>query len=331
MKKTLLFFGVIMCTLTSNAQLDKEKFEKIFDEEVNDSKYSERENHSGVYQHTAPQPVPEWFINPPVSENDFVYSIGISDPEMDTTAAFEMAVYRAQIMANVLHKSTTQLLCDFFLNEENNTTNIAYEHFSRVNAKIPFEAEFEIAETYRNSFDETMVLIKYYPKKRIKHNNFNKIKLELYKSEIESTSYGNLESVYELWVQANSIATPDPMFYQITELGPRHDVVSSVENIQKDVPIYSLRYKGIPTADSVGHCNFSHGLWKEYFKSVVLFIINKAREKPENIQQVSDSYQKNSLEKLTRGISMNKMRFVLTNISALNNELKIDLKELPLK
>ncbi len=329
--RKLLFLSIILYALTTSAQLDKENFEKIFEEETNNSKYSKRESHSGTYQYTLPQLVPRWFITPPVSNDSLIYSIGISDPEMDTVNALEMAVYRARVMANVLYKGTTQLLCDFFLNEVNNSSDIAYEHFSRINAKIPFNDKFEIVETYRNSFDETMVLIKYYPPKNIEPNQFNRIKLEHYKSEIESSSYGNFESVYEFWVQANSDTIADPVFYQITKLGPRHDVMSAQGNIQKQVPIYSLQYKGIPSADSTELCNFSHGLWKEYFKSTMVFIMSKAREKPENIKQITDSYQKNTFEKLTRGISMNKMRFVLTNISATNNKLKVTLQELPYK
>ena len=319
-----------MWVFNANAQIDKDNFEEIFDQEVSDSKYSDRSSHSGTYQHVVPQQVPSWFINIPVSQDNDVFSIGISDPEMDSTAGMEMAIYRAQIMANVLSKSTTQLLCDFFLNEVDNSTDVVYEHFSRINAKIPKNGKFDIIESYTNKFDETVALIKYYPSQNVKNNEVNRIMLELYKNEIESTAHGSFESIFELWVRSAKEKEPDPMFYQLTEFGKRHDVVSAQNNIQKEIPIYKLCYTGLPRTDSAAYTYFSHGLWKEYFKSIMTQIIFKAREKPENISYISDSYQKNSLEKLTRGISVNKMRFTLVGISTNENRLKVNMKELPL-
>lgn len=331
MKNLILFAIAIFCAQFLNAQIDKENFEKTFNEELNDDKYSKRENHSGKYQYTKPQQVPSWFVNPPTSQDNEVYAIGISDPEMDTTAGLEMALYRAQVMANVLNRSTTQLLCDFFLNEVDNSSDIVYEHFSRINARIPEENVFDIVNIYRNSYDETLILIKYTRPKYKRKDRMNPIKLEVYKNEIQSSRYGNFESIYELYVESNSITEPNPMFYQITEIGPRHDVVSAQQEDKKQVPIYQLQYVGLPNSDSTKANSFSHGLWKEYYKSLMSYIINKAREKPENIKHISDAYQQNSLEKLTRGISVNRMRFMLTGITAKGNSLHVSLQELPLK
>lgn len=330
MRKFLFLIAVIAYSHQLLAQFDEEKFEKIFDQEITDKKYIDRENHSGVFLNVHPQGVPAWFINPPVSDGNDVYAIGISDPEMDSTEALAQAIYRAQVLANVLRKSTTQLLCDFFVNEVNHSSNVVYEHFSRINATIPISGNFELVNTYRNSFQETLVLIKYYPANQLQSEQVHRIKMELYKNEVQSTAYGNFQSVFELWVQSNTPDMSDPMFYQLTELGTRYDVNSVHNNIEKHIPIYKLPYAGIPSNDSAKFSYFSHGLWKEYFKSVMTHIISKAREKPENIQYLGDAFQKNSYEKLTRGISINKMRFVVTGMSVFNNELKVAMRELPL-
>lgn len=330
MKSVLLYIILSFIVSTLYAQIDKERFEEIFNEEEFDSKYSTRENHSSIYQYTNPQAVPDWFLNPPVSQNNKIYSIGISDPETDTVKGLEVAIYRAQIMANIFKNSTTQLLCDFFVNETNQSSDIVYEHFSRINTKIPLESKFEVVETFRNSFDETLVLLKYHYSKKPKSKEQYRVMFELYKNEIETSSIGQLESIYELRVQSNSISIPDPMFYQLTELGKSSDVISAVDNNENQVPIYSLQYQGIPNTDSVKYCYFTHGLWKEYFRSVMVVILSKAREKPENIQYLSDSYNKNSFQKTTRGISVNRMSFVLSGIASFNNQIKVTLQEVAL-
>jgi hypothetical protein len=330
MRKFLIFVAILACSHQLFGQFDQEKFEKIFDQEVTNTKYIERENHSGKYLHMAPQEVPAWFINPPVSDGNDVYAIGISDPEMDSTEALAQAIYRAQILANVLRKSTTQLLCDFFVNELNHSSNVVYEHFSRINTKIPILGNFEIVSTHRNKFDETIVLMRYFPTDSLKPEQYDRIAMELYKNEVQCSAYGNFQSVFEIRVQPNTTDRIDPMFYQLTELGTRYDVQSVCENQEKNMPIYKLSYAGIPSNDSAKFSYFSHGLWKEYFKSVTIQIISKAREKPENIQYLGNAFQKNSYEKLTRGISINQMRFVVTGMSIFKNELKVAMRELPL-
>ncbi len=313
-------------------QSDKKKFENVFNEETTSNKNSKRENHSGAYQFIPPQPVPSWFVNPPVSTGNEVYSIGISDPEMDTTAALEMAILRAEIMANVFRKATTQLLCDFFSNEVNQSNQIVFEHFARVNAKLPkLSGTFELINTYRNRFDETLVLLKYIPPKKVKTNQLQSIRLELYRNEIETSTIGEYESIYEMLVQPESTDEKIPAFYQLTELGKRADVVSGGSKKEHQVPIYSLKYNGLPMSDSASVCFLSHGLWKDYYKSVLVQILETAREKPENISYLSDSYSTESFQNLTRGVSVNKMRFVLKGIQAEQDKLKVSLQELPLE
>lgn len=324
-----LVFIVIFNQL--QAQGEQKEFKKVFDKELEEqhSKYSHRENHSGAYQYTKPQQVPSWICNPPVIQGDEVYAIGISDPGLDSVHGMEQALFRAKIMANLFYTSTTQLLCDFFMNELDHSTSIAYEHFTRISAKIPKNGgTYSLIEYFLNGFDETMVLIKYSPVKKIKKNQADNIRLELYKNETESETHGEYESIYELQVAPPNFNDSVKDFYQLTEFGSRYDVVSKVNGDNVQVPIYSLKYVGIPTTDSVHTAYVSHGLWKEYFKSVMLQIVGKAREKPENISVLSDDYQKDSYQKLTRGISVNRQRFVYSRLSKKDEKLVVEMQEL---
>lgn len=319
----------LLIAFVAVAQIDREYFDQVFEEELGVSKFKERKNHSAAYVHTLAQEVPDWFITPPVSEGNEVFAIGISDPETDSTLAMKVALTRAQVLANILYNGTTQLLCDFFLNEVDNTTDVVFEHFSRVNTKVPNGGNFEIVNTFRNAFDETLVLIKYIPQKGLITTEHKKVKFELYKNEIETGGLSEYQSVYEMLVHSATNKSDTLGFYQLTEFGKLYDVVGLATGKLLQVPIYSLKYSGIPDSDSTQIQYFTHGLWKEYFKSLMLQIIGIARLKPENIQNLDESYQRNNLEKLTRGISVNRMRFVVTKVTAANKELKVHLTELP--
>jgi len=332
MKRFVLWFFISSSAFYVSAQFGQKEFKKVFDKELDQkTKYTHRENHSGKYHYTRPQQVPDWLVHPPVAAQNEIYAIGVSDPGMDTTQAYEMALFRAKVLANLLHLSTTQLLCDFFLNELEHTSSIVYEHFSRISAQIPKDGgTFSIVETYYNAYDETMVLIKYVPTKKLKKNQADKILLELYKNETESSVHGEYESVYEMQVVPSQKSDSIKAFYQFTEVGTRSDVVSKIGDTIQQIPIYSLIYTGIPSTDSIPTVILSHGLWKELLNSIMAQIISKAREKPENVSYLSDDYQKDSYQKLTRGISVNRQRFVVTSVSKKENKLAVELQELAL-
>ncbi len=335
MKKFILIITLLIIVYTSFSQWEQKNFEKTFNQEINeieDENYSKRENHSALYQYVPSQQVPEWFIQPKVSDKNEVFAIGISDPGLDSIESMQQAIYRAEIMANVLRKSTTQLLCDFFLNEVDQSTDIVYEHFTRITSKIPCSSEYyTVVDSFRNAFDETLVLIKYAAPTKVETSQVDEVNLEFYINETESSNMGQLESIYELKVKSRTTPEPKMHFYQLTEFGARNDVISDLKGQEIQIPIYSLSYQGIPALDSVSQCYFSHGLWKEYLKSVMTQIIETAREKPENIKFLGDDYQKTSYQKLTRGVSVNKQRFVITGIKAKENKLLVNLQEIPLE
>lgn len=330
--KSLILALFVGLSIGVNAQDDQGLYkEKVFDHEVGDNKYTSRSSHSSLYVHTAAQQVPAWFSAPPASSDNFVYSIGVSDPGLDSADAMEMALYRAEMMACIFWNSTTQLLCDFYMDEVSNSQKIAYEHFSRINGRIPKQkGTYELIEKQVNAFDEIMVLIKYTPVSASAADLYD-VQLELYKNETQASAFGEFESIYEAKIKERD-AKEALKIYRFTELGKRYDVENINDGKEVPVPIYTLGYNGITPIDTIIATQyFSHGLWKEYLKSVMTVIINKAREKPENVSYLSDSYQVESYQKLTRGISVNKMRFALVGIKAGYNEMKVELEELPLK
>ncbi len=327
MNKTILFLFTFLFAAQGFSQFDKEKFEEIFEKETTDDKYNSRDNHSSKYLHKPTQHLPSWFYSPPISNNNSIIAMGISDPGLDSADAMKMAIYRAEIMANILRKSTSQLLCDFFLNDKTNSQQIVYEHFSRIITKMPDSVQgLNVVNSFRTEYDETIVLIRYQPLDKVSHLKLNTVFFELYKNETQNSIYGNYESIYELLVKKSNVNSSVPMFYQLTEYGPRNDVIGAIDTLEYKVPIYSLIY----ASDSAKNISFSHGLWKEYFKATTNHILNVARKKPENIKVMGDKYQTDSYEKLTRGLSVNKMRFVYEGIKIENNILSVKLKEITL-
>ena len=331
MYKSLFFLTSILFSISISAQLDKERFQEIFDDETKEEKYISRDNHSTEYSHTKAQELPNWFFHPPTPGNGEFIGLGISDPGLDSTDAINMAINRAQIMAYMLKKSTTQFMVDYFINEVTDAHEVVYEHFARVITKMPASVNnCELIESYTNEFDETFALVKFIPDNSKSTMNHNMVFMELFKNEMQAGARGQYESVYELLVKDNREKDEVPLMYRVIEYGTRNDVEGTINNENYSLPIYSLRYTYI-LPDTVINKQFSHGIWKEVFKATITQILNKARKKPETIKDMGDNYQVESSEKLTRGISSNQMSFIWVGMGLQYDQLMIRLKEIPVE
>lgn len=315
------------------AQTDRDLFQDVFDSEIDQSNsLLNRQNHSNLYQFTKPQTVPNWLLSPPPSNNSAIYAIGISDPGTDTTLAYKLAIERAKVIANFYRKTNIQLICDFFHNEKSNQNQVAYEHYSRLSTVIPSDnRHYIVVDSLINAFGEAIVLVKFVPPVAVNNEQLLFAQFDMYKNEIEHNTYGNFESVYELLVQNSNTSGQYKMFYQITEYGQRSDVESNIDTIKVTVPIYSLKYNNIAGPDSVEVRFFSHGLWKEYIKTIVTSMAKYAREKPENISLLAASKRSDTdddkHQKLTRGKSENIIGFSLNSLSGFNNSITVNIVE----
>ncbi len=319
---TLILTGLLLFSINTFSQLNGSRFDEVLAESGEEGISGTSNGRSSRYYTTKAQSVPKWFFHLPVSQNA-VYAIGISDPEMDSTLGFEQALTRAKLLAGISCKSLTQLLCDFFYDETGGIQNVAFENYSRIKANALATANAEIVQSYRNQFDETLVLIKISPCVSPLEKE-NSIYLEVYKSEVESSVHGDFESIVELGINENT--TYQPTFYQSTELGGRFSILSVHDTLKHELPIYNLSYH-IPCGDSTQTIHLSHGLWKEYVASLANNIIHLAKNKPENIKVLSDRYQTTSYQKLTRGISNNMLYLNITGVSWKNDAFEVSLIE----
>ncbi len=317
---------LVLLNYSISAQIDAARFAAYFDDEK-ESLENIRVNHSDLFQYELPQELPSWFFNPPMAEDDFIYSIGISDPALDSIKAMGQAQERALIMASLTSNSLTQLLCRFYMDETKGFSNVVYENYARVSANLPqhYDSVELVNDTY-NAFGEAVVLIKYKVQQPTESLNEEKIVLDIYKNEFEGSQSGIFESIYELSYRSYS---NDSLLvqYQMMELGSRTAVSCKLDSISYELPIYTLKYYS-QYQDSSTVCFYSHGLWKEYFKAISSQIVTKAQNRPENIQVLGDNYSTDSYQKMVQGISQNKQRLSLKKVITSKNILLVHLMEL---
>jgi hypothetical protein len=320
---TLLFSLIII--IQSNGQNLKDKFQKdVFEKELGyKSSKTQRHSHSSAFLYTSPQNLPNWCSQIPASSNREIFAIGISDPGMDTAQAMSMAIQRAEIMANLFRKSTVQLLCDFYVSDDDHIKKSIYEHGAQIYAYLPAtKGTTEVLQEHFSEFHEAIVLIKYTPPRLVSKKKLSVIRAEVYRSDMERNKRGEFKTIYELILKNHFNLNQAPVFYEATEIGNHKEVLSIQENDTVFVPIYNLKYK----ADS-SYSTLSHGLWSCYYKQTVDYILDRAREKPENIRYLGDDYMQSTIEKQVLGKSENLVKTTLRSISFSENALKVGIIE----
>jgi hypothetical protein len=162
-----LFSIFFIFTDIVNAQ-SKEEFEKIFIKET------EGKGHNielGSFKNVSrlsyyPDTLPSWFFSPPQSTTDYVYSIGISDPDQTPEEATLQAIYRAKSMAVLLNKAQIQYFRDVYTTEyqEGKQTNYRqrFDTYFKVSATGSADSlSFSVIDQHFTRYNEAIVLIRY--------------------------------------------------------------------------------------------------------------------------------------------------------------------------
>jgi hypothetical protein len=97
---------------------------------------------------TAQNGLPEWFLNPPVSDNNVFYSIGISDPGIDEKNAYLQAEMRAKYVFNLMNAYPLQISSKL----ESVSNGIFNKNYPK--------AYFEIVNKSLSKNNEALVLLK---------------------------------------------------------------------------------------------------------------------------------------------------------------------------
>lgn len=247
--------------------------------------------------------VPEWFEHIPQSRYGEVYSVGISDPRMNNPElAEEIAIHRALTLAVLMDEMTIFYVSDYFetRTEEHRWYIVTQKNqeMSKINAASYIDStRYEIIHSEKNTNDEHLVLIKYFPLPS-KDTNFY-VTGKFFRQDFEVSNTRAMESIktFNLETEWHSETKKEPIKtkFRLTDVNNSVSTQIFFNNTEIKPPGYSYRYfetKNLEfnIANYQYGSNLNNGLWIAYLESFVQSVNRLSRNYSSRLGTVFDDY-----------------------------------------
>ena len=263
---------------------------------------------------------PEWFFRCPAPTPTEIYSIGISDPELNNLElARQQATMRAYTLASLSFESNYKSVSD--KNVTANETMI--ESISRItNKEIKLIAT--PIDSFSTSYDEKIYLFKF---QQSENGKITKSLTDNYRKDKNNRSFKKFESGSQIennqihLVIKDSIGIPS--------------VKSTVNNYSQDAEFKKYYY---PNESST--CIYQYGLWYKLFPSLIKNIENTTELLNSKIKDITNKQASNSktdltttdkndltkYENISREVINQSISFSIVSVSLNENEVSIKIK-----
>lgn len=338
-KSTTLIFLLVMASyifaqdVDSNTFKEYKEYRRVFDTEMkrlNDP----AEKPLPKYKVLLPEDTPEEFLLLPSSNENHIYSIGISDPGMDREQAHALALLRAKSLLTYFKGINIQHISDMYTDEHSQTKrdDIAnkYVDFYRLNAGFALDTnDIKIIKDTTNKYGETILLIEYTPRT----NNFNQIikcNSDCLITEFRSNTNFEINQRVEIYCELIDKKENEENYHFISRrVQKQFDVNSSYNKEEIDPPLYTLRYKNtVDISDSIADTKIksllTDGLWNGLIDCLIQNLFVASKLKSSVMKSTTDNYNERH-QNLNREVATSKASVRLDNIFIHNNRIFVDI------
>ncbi|MCD4664529.1 MAG: hypothetical protein K8R68_04595 [Bacteroidales bacterium] len=323
---------------TNQTEKDYQKFKETLQEEVSEMAMDSTKS-SGIVLH--PASLPKWLFELPASNQNIMYSVGISDPGMTKEEALLLAELRAKTIISLLIYPKVSSLIDNFSNENSNQQAdefvTKYENlFNVLSSMASSKNNFNTVRQYFTSFNEAVVLLEFINVQKFE-GVVDSIKLEVDAYQVERQKYNSFEMEEKIEINGSLKSNGDSISFNdysyITQsLNNLFEIKSLYNSKNIKFPQLYFRYQGqedkqVGEFESSGSKKLNYGLWKAYIESLLQNIFILSQPFSGEIQQVGDSYSSKT-QSLSREISKANPSFKINSININNNQLSVDVEYL---
>ncbi|HOE38297.1 MAG TPA: hypothetical protein PLG05_03255 [Bacteroidales bacterium] len=287
---------------------------------------------------------PDWLQDLPYNTNEYIYAIGFSDPKMnDSILAKNLALNRALSIAVMANQSQVSYASDFYeaKSEEHRwyVTKESFEEFGRIKASAYVNNNYEIVRTEKNSNEELIILLKFFPSqdKNLEHNFYTE--LEYYSQVFELSNTRALEHFRNIILNTcwTNLTTKDSLktYYEISNYNNYINIKESYGSLEIEAPRFHYNYKAslankIDFKDFGSYSPLQKGLWQAYLDSYIQSIFHITKNHSSKIGTIQDEFKRHKntpgtkgqkTESLTRNTLKNILNFELGGIEIYNNYL----------
>lgn len=297
-----------------------ESFKKEFHNELGDADGVDQKN---VLAYRPAVKLPDWFINFNSTDPGTLFSLGISDPGLDSLDALQQATTRALAMAAFSKKSLIQNVSDnYYLDKDGAKTLGKFQSFTYYTTRDTLG--FKLLEYEYTSNGEMLVLIDCSSNGDIKY--FINSNIELFQSETSGKVVGRL--LFEVETQ-NNLGEELKSSWLVNENSSSIDIESRWDGEALEFVQAKYRYyTSLPTgdnSDNTGDFNFDmkYGLWYAYINAMAANM-EQMEVFNSQVKFLDDRYDK-QFQDLTRIVFTENTAFNIASLSINDNKLTINL------
>ncbi|MBN2174736.1 MAG: hypothetical protein JW731_11430 [Bacteroidales bacterium] len=332
--------GLVLAQNTGINQTEKDylKFKETFQDEIKEIKPDSSIDASKYILH--PASLPDWLFTIPPSDKNHFYSLGISDPGMTEEEGDELAEFRAKSMAALLTDPKIASLVDNFSDEaqagQTDDFVTKYINYYKIDALCKCSnTDFEIIEKFRTSFDESLVLVRYFPNDAVFSNTDSlSIEVEIYQAERQKYNRFELEELYTvsgLFISESDSLKADH-HYTFKSLNNLSEIKSEFNGNSLHFPYFNFRYQGQQDTNTLLSENsittkLNHGLWKGYLEALLQKIVLMAHSSSVTVKQLGDAYTSRT-QNLSREVAENSTSLRISCVKIINNQMILNLEYL---
>jgi len=330
--KYLIFILLVAFLSNTSKGQDKDKFEKTFMKETDSTKVKLSNKFKNISKLSYyPDTLPKWFFKPPVNTSNYIYAVGISDPDMEPVKAKELAIHRAKAMAGLYLNAKLQYYKDIYTSnkESGKYTDYRqrYETYFKVSSigKVD-DASFTLVDSHITRYNESMILIRYSPKSLSEagSNYLSTVGTVLY-IEAQVGDAFEVQAEYEL---QSKFRQPDSK-YQIAHYLYREKGSQFLSNSQflgkvVEFPVYIYKYVSPEIKPSTPPLTSYNGLWSRYTREFLRYLTLNTEQTKIRIKNMGQKYNPENAN-LIREIASYFAQIKLNGIVFERDSVKLDL------
>ncbi len=317
----------------TNFGQDIKNFEKIFEKEDLEiiSKGQKKFRNISTLSYY-PDTLPVWFFNPPKSDENLIYAIGISDPDMEPVKARELAKHRAEAMACINMKSKLQYIRDMYTNEQQEGKYSTYRqrfdtYFKVSTASLINDDCFSVVDTHFTRYNEYMVLIKFNP--TLVQQTPSKILSVIgtvFYVEAQVKDAFEVQAEYEL---QSSFKSPQmssqEAHYLYREKGNKFLTNSVYLGNLNEFPVYIYRYASPLWKENTVPFTSYNGLWSKFTQEFLRHLTLTTEESRKRIKNLGQQYNPENVT-LSREVASMAASLKLNGIEFAQDTVKFDIQ-----
>ncbi len=328
-----IFAVIILITfISSNSFGQNNDFKNIFQKETQGLQNDSSTKFKNITRLSFyPDTLPSWFFAPPTSTTNAIYAVGISDPDMDSTKAREMAIHRAKAMVGLFLNAKMQYYRDVYTSEkqsgEYSNYRQRFDTYFKVSSLSKIDdASFAVVDSHITRYNESMILMKYSPKsfQDVGKNTLFVVGTVLYvEAQVEDAF--EVQAEYEL---LSAIREPEKQsqsaHFLFREKGNKFLSNSEYLNSTVDFPVYIYKYVSPDCNKNTPPLVSYNGLWSKFTREMLRTLTLTTEQTKIKMKNLGEKYNP-AMSNLSREIVSYLAQLKLTGIVFERDSMKLYL------